>query len=620
MTRPCGSGCGNATAAIPGSKRHYLPRLATGEEIPCFALTGPEAGSDASAIPDTGVVCRGEWQGREVLGVRIDWDKRYITLAPVASIIGLAFRLRDPDHLLGEREDIGITVALIPRHLPGITIGRRHITLGIPFQNGPISGRGVFVPLEQIIGGRTGAGHGWAMLMECLAEGRGISLPALAVGAAKTASRYTGAYAAVRRQFGTPIGHFEGVEEILARIGGLTYQMDAARLLCLTGLDLGEQPAVISAIVKLHLTEGYRRIINDAMDIQGGSGICPGPGNLFGRAYQAIPIAITVEGANVLTRNMIVFGQGAIRCHPWVLEELEAVHDADKARGLARFDRALAGHVAFLLGNLARTLFLGLGDGRLSAAPPHPATRRHYQHLNRISAAFALCADATMMTLGGTLKRRERLSARLGDVLSELVLASAVLKRFEDDGRPAADLPLVHWCCERGLYRMQEALRAQLGAIPLRPLGWLLRLLVFPTGCHYGPPDDRLDHEVARLLLAPSATRDRLTAGIFTTTDPSLRQGQLERALLQTRRTAPLEKTLRDLQRNGVVTASGPVEQARQARARGFITARECSELERMFRWRAEVVAVDHFEDYGHRWALTADGREPAATAAPHAA
>ena len=602
----------------PEQKRHYLPRLAEGVEIPCFALTGPDAGSDAGAIPDDGVVCYGEWQGETVLGIKLNWDKRYITLGPVATLIGLAFKLYDPDHLLGEEEDLGITVALIPRNTPGVEIGERHIPLDIPFQNGPNRGKDVFVPLDQLVGGQEYVGQGWRMLVECLAEGRGISLPALSVGAAKVASRYTGAYATIRRQFNTPIGRFEGIEEVLARIAALTYQMDAARTLTLSGLDLGEKPSVLSAVIKYHLTERYRRIINDAMDIQGGSGICVGPNNLIGRAYQAIPIAITVEGANILTRSMIIFGQGAIRCHPWVLKEFNAVEEKDKHKALIDFDHAFFGHAGFLLSNFARSLFLGLTRGRLSNSPVRGPTRRYYQQLNWMSAAFALCADAAMMTLGGALKRKERLSARLGDVLSEMYLTSAVLKRFEDDGQPAADLPLVKWACTDSFYRMQESLRLLLRNLPFRPLAWVLRRVIFPTGIAYTEPDDRMGKEAARLLLSPSDTRDRLTEGIFITDNPAYRQGQFEKAFQQAARVAPIEKTLREARRAGVIEAKELVPQAHEALAAGIIGDAEVQEIEQMAQYRREIVMVDAFAQYGKQFLLNQQDPEEQQKATVH--
>ena len=580
-------------------REHYLPRLARGEEIPCFALTGPDAGSDAGAIPDRGVVAWGEWQGERVLGVRLNWEKRYITLGPVATLIGLAFRLEDPEGLLGSDPAPGITVALIPRDTPGIEIGERHIPLDIPFQNGPNRGRDVFIPLDWVIGGRNGVGQGWRMLVESLSEGRGISLPALATGAGKMACRFTGAYARVRQQFHQPIGRFEGVEEALARIAGFTYQMDAARGLTLSALDAGESPSVISAIVKYHLTERYRRVINDAMDVQGGSGICLGPANLVGRAYQAIPISITVEGANILTRSMIIFGQGAIRCHPFVRRELEAAHDPDPERALRRFDDALFGHIRFLLGNAGRSLLAGLTRGHLTPAPVTGSTRRWFRHLNWMSSAFALCSDLSMITLGGSLKRKERLSARLGDILSELYLASAVLKRFEDQGRPAADLSLLEWSCQQSLYRIQEAFRTLFRNLPARPLSWLLRLLVFPSGLPYHRPSDRLDHAVARLLLESGGARDRLTAGIFVADDPDDRSAQLERALRQAVRVAPLEKTLREALRQGLIQGGALESRLGQAFGQGLLSGEECQALRTMERLRRQVIRVDAFTGYG---------------------
>ena len=593
-------------------KAYYLPRLARGEEIPCFALTGPDAGSDAGAIPDRGVVCHGEWNGETVLGVRLNWEKRYITLGPVCTLIGLAFKLYDPEHLLGKKDELGVTIALVPRDTPGVEIGERHVTLDIPFQNGPNRGKDVFVPMTQLIGGVDYVGQGWRMLVECLAEGRGISLPALSVGAGKTAARFTGAYAAIRKQFNQPIGRFEGIEEPLARIAALTYQMDAARTLTLGALDIGEKPSVISAIVKYHLTEKYRRCINDAMDIQGGSGICLGPSNLIGRGYQAIPIAITVEGANILTRSMIIFGQGAIRCHPWVLREFQAVQDPDRKRGLVQFDHAIFGHVGFMLSNVARSLFLGLTRGHFSAAPVDGPTRRYFQQLHWMSAAFALSADVAMMTLGGSLKRKERLSARLGDVLSELYLTSAVLKRFEDQGRPQEDLPLVTWACEHAFYQMQESLRLLFRNLPLRPLAWLLRAVVFPSGTPYTAPPDRVDHLAAGILLQPGAARDRLTAGIFSTEDNTYRQGQIELAFTQAAKVAPIERTLRDAKRAGLLHANDAGALADEALAAGVISDEDARALKRMTQLRRDVVMVDSFEPYGNRNVLgTVTPRKP---------
>jgi len=580
-------------------KDHYLPRLAQAKEIPCFALTGPDAGSDAGAMPDRGVVCYGEFEGKEVLGIRVNWEKRYITLGPIATVIGLAFKLFDPDHLLSDEEERGITVALIPTDTPGVSIGKRHVPLNIPFHNGPNYGHDVFVPMDWVIGGQKGIGEGWRMLMDCLAEGRSISLPALATGAGKAACRYTGAYARVRRQFNMPIGYFEGVEEALARIAALTYQMDAARTITLGALDKGEMPSVVSAIIKYHLTERYRKVLNDAMDIQGGSGICLGPNNLLGRAYQAIPISITVEGANILTRSMIIFGQGAIRCHPYVLREFMAAQASHDGEALKEFDNAVFGHVSFLLSNLVGSFFLGLTRGRFSSSPTTCSNKHYYQHLNWMSASFALCADIAMMTLGGTLKRKERLSARLGDVLSELYIASAVLKHFENQGCQEEDRPLLEWALDDGLYRIQESLRSLLRNLPSRPLAWMLRQLIFPTGLPYVEPDDRKGHLAARLLLRPSEARDRLTADIYTNNDPAMAVGRHELALAMAEKVAPIEKTLSKARRDGLITGKTVYELAADAQEKGIIQDEEVTLLEEMGTLRSQVIHVDAFDDFG---------------------
>jgi acyl-CoA dehydrogenase len=577
-------------------KARYLKPLARGEEIPCFALTGPQAGSDAGSIPDLGVVTRGEFEGEEILGIRLNFEKRYITLAPVASLIGLAFKLQDPDHLLGDDPEPGITVALIPSQTPGISMGQRHMPLNIPFQNGPISGRDVFIPLEWIIGGQAGVGQGWRMLVECLSEGRGISLPALATGAGKMASRYTGAYAAVRTQFNMAIGQFEGVEEALARIGGLTYQMDAARRLTLSAIDSGETPSVISAIVKYHLTERYRQVISDAMDVQGGSGICLGPDNLMGRAYQAVPIAITVEGDNILTRSMIIFGQGAIRCHPYVLKEFQAVEQSDENAALTAFDQALFRHVGFVFSNFARSLWFGFTHGRLSSSPMQGPTKRYFQRLNWMSAAFALSADIALMTLGGALKRKERLSARLGDMLSELYIASATLKHFHQAGAREEDLPLMQWAMDDSLYRIQHALRALLRNMPVRPLAWLLRWVIFPTGLPFYKPTDRLDHQVASLLLRPGEARERLTQGVYTTLDPKQRAGQLEQALFAVAEAAPIEKTLRQARKAGQLRAVSHAAMIDEAIDLGIIRESDRESIETAQQLRNRIIQVNAFD------------------------
>ncbi len=580
-------------------KNYYLPRLARGEEVPCFALTSPEAGSDASSMPDRGVVCRGQHNGRETLGIRLNWEKRYITLGPVATVLGLAFRLFDPDHLLGKQEDLGITLALIPTNTPGVEIGERHNPLNIPFQNGPNRGRNVFIPLDWVIGGREGVGRGWRMLMERLAVGRGISLPALSTATGKFAARATGAYARIRKQFKLPIGRFEAVQEALARIAGYTYLMDAARTLSARAVDLGEKPAVVSAIVKYHLTEHMRRVVNDAMDIQGGGGICLGPRNFMGRVYQALPISITVEGANILTRALIIYGQGAVRCHPYVLKEIKACADPDAARALRQFDRALFGHIGFVIRNAARAVALGITDGRLARVPFPPPARRYAQKLALLSAAFALTSDMAMLVLGGTLKRRESISGRFADVLAFMYLASAVIKRFEDQGRPKEDVPLLHWACQYALHQAEHALIVLLKNFPNRYLGRFVRALVFPAGRRNYPPADSLDREVAALLLAPSAARDRLTAGIYVPAGTQDALGRIEDALPKVVAAEAAEKKLQAFVEAQPLLTGDLERQLTEARRAGVLDEEEAELAATAYAARRAVIEVDSFPSLG---------------------
>ncbi|MED7771627.1 acyl-CoA dehydrogenase FadE [Aeromonas dhakensis] len=512
-------------------KDYYLPRLAVGKEIPCFALTSPEAGSDAGSIPDFGIVCKGEWEGKEVLGMRLTWNKRYITLAPISTVLGLAFKLRDPEHLLGDEEELGITCALIPTHIKGVEIGRRHFPLNVPFQNGPTRGKDVFVPLDFIIGGPAMAGQGWRMLVECLSVGRGITLPSNSTGGVKMLALASGAYSRIRRQFKLPIGKMEGIEEPLARIGGNAYIMGAAAKLTVTGIDLGEKPSVISAIVKYHLTDRAQKCIIDAMDIHGGKAICMGPNNYLARGYQGAPIAVTVEGANILTRSMIIYGQGAIRCHPYVLPEMLAASHPDQEQALKDFDKAVFNHVGFAISNLVRSFWLGLTGARFAAAPFKDQTKGYYQQLSRLSANLAFLSDMAMGTLGGELKRKERVSARLGDVLSQLYLASSALKRYQDEGRQHADLPLLHWALQDALFKAQEAIDELLRNFPNRWIGLALRVIVLPLGRDLKRPSDKLDNQVARLLQTPSETRSRLAQGQYLTREEGNPFGLLEQAL-----------------------------------------------------------------------------------------
>jgi acyl-CoA dehydrogenase len=584
-------------------KKHYLPRLARGDEIPCFALTSPYAGSDAASIPDVGTVCKGTHEGRDTLGFRVTWNKRYITLGPIATVLGLAFRALDPDHLLGADDAPGITCALIPVTHPGVHIGRRHWPLNAVFQNGPNWGKDVFIPMEWVIGGREQVGNGWRMLMECLAAGRAISLPSSNVGMSKLAVRGTGAYAAARRQFRTSIGRFEGIQEALGRMGGHLYVMDAARRLSAQAVDLGEKPSVISAIAKYHITERARKVINDGMDVVAGKGICMGPSNFLARAYQQMPISITVEGANILTRCLIIFGQGAIRCHPYVLKEMAATRDDD----LDAFDTAFFGHASFLAANATRSFVYALGGSALIPKPAHADARLapYYRAATRLSAAFALFADMSMLTLGGDLKRRERLSARLGDILAQLYLISATLKRFEDDGRPDADLPLVRWGVEDALYEARIAFEGLLANYPHRGAAAMLRVFAFPFGVPHAPSADALSNDIALIMQTPGDARERLVAGshVSASKDDPIAHG--EKLLALTPAVAALETRLRDAVKTGQIA---PLPQSpdeidawsRAAADRALIDATEAALLEEWANHAREAVKVDDFSaDFG---------------------
>jgi acyl-CoA dehydrogenase len=572
-------------------RKYYLPRLASGEEIPCFALTEPHAGSDAAASRSKGVVCHGMFDGKETIGLRITMNKRYITLAPVATLIGLAFDMHDPDGLLGGPKHIGMTCALIPRHTRGIVIGERHDPMGVPFPNGPISGFDVFVPLEYIVGGKKGAGQGWRMLMECLAAGRSISLPALSVAALEVAARVTGAYASIREQFNRPIGQFEGIEEPLARIAGCTYLMNAARVLTCGAIDAGERPAVISAIVKAYLTESMRACIADAMDILAGAGICRGPHNLLARIYVAAPIAITVEGANILTRSLIVFGQGAIRCHPFVQKEIRALEDND----LARFDRLLFKHIGFTASNALRALCYALSAGWYAAPSGRDHLNGYFRGLTRFSLAFALIADVALATLGASFKRREKISGRLADALAWMYLASAAIKRFHDAGRPAEDLPLLRWAYDLALWRIQEALVGVLDNLPSGIAASLLRLLVFPLGARLRPPNDHLGSELAHGMLDSNDMRLRLTRDIFVPDAIEEGLGRLEAALSVISAARPAQrKALKAIAAN--LLEREPIGSlAERALGQGFITADEAQSLNMAAKLQDTAIQSDSF-------------------------
>ncbi len=577
-------------------KEYYLPRLADGTDIPCFALTSPEAGSDAASMTDHGVVCYGEHDGKkDVLGIRLTWNKRYITLAPIATLLGLAFKLYDPDHLIGEDDEPGITLALIPANHPGIHIGNRHKPLNVPFQNGPTSGEDVFIPMDWVIGGRERVGQGWRMLMECLSDGRSISLPALSVGAAKLASNTSGAYARVRQQFNVSIGEFEGIQERLARIAGLTYLMDSARTLVLTALDEGEKPSVLSAVVKYHLTESMRTVVNDAMDVHGGKGIMLGEKNYIANIYDCLPIGITVEGANILTRSMIIFGQGAIRCHPYVLDEIKAASAEDINAGLHAFDNIIFSHVGFVTSNIVRTFLLAVSYGHIHQPGMNPGTRKYYQQLMRMSAAYAMLVDFSMLILGGSLKRKENLSARLGDIFSYSYLATAALKRFHDQGQKHEDLVLLKWSVEYSVYQIQEAIYGFLDNFPLRSLALILKRLIFPIGRSFSPVTDRFNSKVAHIILSDSAARDRLTAGIFMPDDATEQVAVLEQAFKQAVMCTPVIEKLRRFARENKLKQKNILDIAREAIPVSLISEQDFEQLEKLIELRNKVIAVDDF-------------------------
>jgi len=577
-------------------RQRYLPGLAAGTEIPCFALTSPQAGSDAAALIDSGVVCKGKWNGKTITGIRLNWNKRYITLAPISTVLGLAFKLYDPDHLIGDKDEHGITAALIPTDTPGVVVGRRHYPLTIAFQVGPTSGKDVFVPLDYIIGGPEMAGKGWKMLVELLSVGRAITLPSTSSGGGQGASYASGAYTTIRKQFNTSIANFEGVGDALTRIAGHTYIMNAAVAVTAGAIDQGEKPAVPSAILKYHCTEMGRKVANDAMDVHGGKGVMLGPKNYLGRGFMATPIAITVEGANILTRSLIIYGQGAIRCHPFVLRELNAAGDEDQDRGLIEFDDALFGHIGYAVSNMARSFFLALTHAKFSRVPLNTPTRRYYQNINRYSANFALASDFAMLTLGGDLKKRELLSARLGDILSSMYLASTVLKHFENQGRRATDLPLVEWSVRALMYQAQESLHAFLRNFPNRWVAAILRIFIFPRGRTYSAPSDEISKKVVELITTPGEARERLCQHAYTTLEPGNPLGLLQEALELTKEFEPVERRLRQARKEGLLSSDYLGEQIDEAEKAQVISKAEARNMRSYHEKVLALLAVDDFD------------------------
>jgi acyl-CoA dehydrogenase len=578
-------------------KHHYLPRLARGEEVPCFSLTGPTSGSDAATMRDIGYVTRGMHEGREVLGIRLSWDKRYITLGPVATLVGLAFRLFDPDNLLGKGEDVGITLAIIPASHPGVNIGRRHLPSGAAFPNGPNWGKDVFIPIDWIIGGEGMAGNGWRMLMECLAAGRSISLPSSGAAGAKSMLRFTTAYGRIRKQFGLPVARMEGLEEPLARMIETAYANEAARAVTAAMVSRGERPAVISAVMKYQSTERLRRAVNDAMDLHGGKAICDGPSNYLQSAYQMVPIGITVEGANILTRSLITFAQGALRAHPYLYAEISAAQNPDRAKGLDDFERAFLAHVSFAVGNVFGALFHNLTGGLLGKVPADTGgTAEWYRRHWRASRNFALVADLTVATLGGGLKIRQKITGRLADALSELYFVACTLKRFEDDGKPEADLKIVALVCQNSLYRFQEALAGTIDNFPVAPVRWLMRWVVFPLGRPWRPASDRLGHDVVRMAIEPGDVRDRLTRHVFVSKDVNDPTGLLEVTLEKVVTAEPAERKLERAIREGTVRRFHGLDWIGEAAEKGVLTGEEAALLREVEELTARVIAVDDFD------------------------
>jgi acyl-CoA dehydrogenase len=578
-------------------KHHYLPRLAKGLEVPCFSLTGPTSGSDAATMRDIGWVTRGIHDGKDVLGIRLSWDKRYITLGPKATLVGLAFRLFDPENLLGKGDDIGITVALIPANHPGVNIGRRHLPSGAAFPNGPNWGKDVFIPMDWVIGGDKMVGHGWRMLMECLAAGRAISLPSSGAAGAKAMLRFTTAYGRIRKQFGLAVAKMEGLEEPLTRMIETAYVNEAGRAVTAAMVSAGEKPSVISAIMKYQSTERLRQSINDAMDLHGGRGICDGPSNYLQSAYQMVPVGITVEGANILTRSLITFAQGALRSHPYLYDEIKACQDPDTRRGVEAFDTAFCNHISFSLSNAFGAFFHNVTAGLFTDVPEKAyGTAEWYRQLGRSSRNFALVADVTVAILGGGLKTRQKITGRLADALSELYLLSCVLKRYKDDGKPAGDRLIVELCARNSLYRFQEAISATIDNFPNAFVRMMLGVTVFPFGRPYRPASDRLGHEVVALAIQPGEVRDRLTREIYVSKDVNDPTGLLEVTMEKVVAAEEAERKLDRAIRQGTVRRYHGIDWISDAQTQGVLTTAEADLLREVETLTARVIAVDHFD------------------------
>jgi acyl-CoA dehydrogenase len=580
----------------PEQKAKYLGRLAKGLEVPCFALTGPHAGSDAAGMRDVGVVTYEMYEGKKTLGVKLSWDKRYITLAPVATLLGLAFHLHDPEKLIGETEHIGITLALVPANFKGVEIGRRHYPARSAFMNGPTRGRGVFIPMDFLIGGVQYAGQGWRMLMECLSTGRAISLPAIGTVSIKHALRVTSAYARIRRQFGIPVGIMEGVADPLSRMIKSAYTFEAARGLTASMVDEGQKPAVISALLKYRTTEAMRDRMNDAMDIHGGRAVQDGPSNYLFAGYATTPVAITVEGANILTRTLITFAQGALRAHPYLYAEIEAAQNPDRRAGIKAFDKAFGGHIGFTLRNMAGSFLHAVTLGAFASTPVNNEIGHWYRQLARYSQSFALVGDWTVAFLGGDLKRKQRLSGRMADILSDLYLLSATLKRYEDEGRIAEDKPVVDAVAQDLIYSMEQSFAAVFANFPNVFLRNLMRVLVFPLGRHAKPSSDRMTYRLVRAVLRPGAFRDRLTTGVYISMDPKDVTGVLEDAFIKVTKSEEVEAKFVRAIKKGIIDRRLDRDAITDAVDQGVLTEAEAAMLRLSDQATDRVIRVDDFD------------------------
>ena len=576
-------------------KEKYLHRLARGQDVPCFALTGVHSGSDAGGMRDIGVVTKGQWNGEEVLGVKLSFDKRYITLAPIATLVGLAFILKDPDNLLGRGNDIGITLALVPHDHPGLDIGRRHFPARQAFMNGPVRGKDMFVPMDFLIGGTAYAGQGWRMLMECLSTGRAISLPAIGSTSIKQTLRATSAYARVRRQFGIPVGIMEGVAEPLGEMIKRAYTFESARRLTASMVDEGQRPAVIAGLLKYTTTEAMRDSMDDAFDIHGGRAIQDGPGNYLFGAYQALPVAITVEGANILTRTLMTFAQGVLRAHPYLLKEVRAAQNKDRKAGLDEFDAAFGGHAKFMLRNVVASFLHGLTDGGFASTPNQGPMAHWYRKLHRYSQAFALTADWTTVFLGGALKRKQKISGRMADILGHLYMMSATLRRFEDEGRLSEDRELVDAIMADRIAQMEQTFGEVFANFPNPFFAWAMRVLCFPLGRHAKPASDRVNYRFVRSVLRPGAFRDRLTTGTYVSFDPDDVTGVLEDAFIKVTEAEEIEARFIKATRKGVIERRLDRDAFADAVAAGVLNDNEAGIMRAADQATERVVKVDDF-------------------------